>query len=314
MNRLRVSAATLWAIPLIAVAQEWPKTFTPAADAARIELVAQNEKGFHYKTTSYRIESAVELDVSLLKNFASSAESVAAVIQKIPLPLFAPLKKGGALIEITADTEAYTKAGGARGTAGYYDGRSDRVIVQWSLLNRRPENSDLLPRPAFDLLVHELTHQSMSKLLWKMEPWLVEGTAEYLSAAHLSKGRFDFVRIEALIRDHLRNRTPTKGSKVISMSIKKLLGLSSQDWHDRTAKLPPEEALQSYTAALLLTHYAFHGGDERRKQTRLYLETLEKITQHRDQKPILFPPADASKIESQLKSFWGRKGLQLNFQ
>ncbi|MFT6181222.1 MAG: hypothetical protein ACJAQT_004593 [Akkermansiaceae bacterium] len=314
MNRLQISAAILWASPLIIVAQEWPKTFTPAANSARIELVSKDDESFHYKTESYQINSAIELEVSLLKNFASSAESVAAVIQKIPLPLFSPLKKGNAVIEITADAEAYGKAGGAPGTAGYYDGRSGRVVVQWSLLNRRPVNSDLLHRPAFDLLVHELTHQSMSKLLWKMEPWLVEGTAEYLSAAHLAKGRFNFVRIEAHIRDHLRNRTPSKGGKVPAMSIKKLLALSSRDWLTRTAQLPPDEALHSYTTALLLTHYAFHGGDERRKVTRLYLEALEKITQHRDEKPVLFPPTEAPKIESQLKAFWAHKGLQLNFQ
>ena len=141
-----------------------------------------------------------------------------------------------------------------------------------------------------------------------VEPWLVEGTAEYFAAAHLSKGRFDFTEIESHIREHVRKLTPPKAQQVTTLSVSKLLRMSSRDWHTRTENLPPGEALQSYTSSLLLTHYAFHGGAERRKEVRSYLEALDKVSFVRKEKPRLFSPADAMEIESKIKTYWKLKG------
>lgn len=314
MTRL-LASFTFWfiACPIIN-GQDWPRSFQPTAGASGIKKVADNSAGHRYSTSSYRIQSAVELDSALLNNFALSAESVAVVMKKIPLPLFAPSDNGKPLIEIAADEKSYRTAGGASGTAGYYDGRRGRVIVRWDQLNRNPSNSKLIPRPAFDLLVHELTHLCMGQLIWKMEPWLVEGTAEYFSAAHLTKGRFDFTRIESHIRDHIRKLTPPKDQQVQVMKIAKLLGMTQRDWLDRTAKLPPEEVLQSYTSSLLLTHYVFHGGVDRRNLVRSYLETLQKIKFTHEEKPKLFQKSQAPDIETKLKAFWSKKGLNLQFR
>ena len=90
--------------------------------------------------------------------------------------------------------------------------------------------------------------------------------------------------------------------------------MSSRDWHTRTENLPPGEALQSYTSSLLLTHYAFHGGAERRKEVRSYLEALDKVSFVHKEKPRLFSPADAMEIESKIKTYWKLKGLRLGFQ
>ena len=133
-----------------------------------------------------------------------------------------------------------------------------------------------------------------------VEPWLVEGTAEYFAAAHLSKGRFDFTEIESHIREHVRKLTPPKAQQVTTLSVSKLLRMSSRDWHTRTENLPPGGALQSYTSSLLLTHYAFHGGAERRKEVRSYLEALDKVSFVHKEKPRLFSPADAMEIESKI--------------
>mgnify|MGYP002628103028 CR=1 FL=1 len=90
--------------------------------------------------------------------------------------------------------------------------------------------------------------------------------------------------------------------------------LAVRDWHTRTENLPPGEALQSYTSSLLLTHYAFHGGAERRKEVRSYLEALDKVSFVHKEKPRLFSPADAMEIESKIKTYWKLKGLRLGFQ
>ena len=315
MIRLLISLLLSLGVTLISSAESWPTRFEPSASSTSIKQLSNENGVFLYESNSFRIRSSVKLEAALLANFAASAEAVAQVMQKIPLPLFAPPKNSRGLIEITSDVEAYRKAGGAPGTAGYYDGRNGRIIVQWDQLNRKSSGSKLIHRPAFDLLVHELTHLCMGKWLWKMEPWLVEGTAEYFAAAHLTNGQFDFIRIDSQIRNHIQKLTPVKeGKETVTMKMESLLKLSSKDWLHRTAGLSPEEALKSYTAALVLTHYAFHGGSERRKEVRTYLEALEEVTFIREKKPVLFPLAEAAKIETRIQSYWRNKGLKLGFE
>lgn len=311
----RPARLALWLVFCpIAKGQDWPRSFQPTKGSDEIKQISGSHDGFRYETNSYQIRSAIKLDSAQLSNFAFSAESVAAVMKKIPIPLFAPPAEGKPLIQIAADENSYRAAGGAPGTAGYYDGRRSRVIVRWDQLNRTPGSPKLIPRPAFDLLVHELTHLCMGQSLWKMEPWLFEGTAEYFAAAHLAKGRFDFTRIESHIRDHIRKLTPPKGQQVEVMKIAKLIKMNQRDWLSRTAKLPPEEVLQSYTSSLLLTHYAFHGGVERRNKVRSYFESLKKIKYTNEEKPVLFQESKASEIETRLKAYWSKKGLNLLFR
>jgi hypothetical protein len=302
------------ALSLGACAQKWPTIFQPTEAMGSIKKIESSDQIFRYETHTYRIESEVELEEALLSNFAASAESVVVVIKSIPLPLFSPLKNKKPLIQISSSEESYEAAGGAKGTAGFYNARSKSVIIQWGQLNHRPASTRLLPLPAFDLLVHEICHLCMHRSLWKMEPWLTEGVAEYLTAAHLKEGRFDFTRIENHIRDQIRNRVSKEDKKITVMKMEKLLRLTSRDWLQRTATLPPGEALQSYFSALLLTHFTFHGGADRRTQIARYLEKLEKVTFLKDPRPILYTPVEGKAIEEKIKSFWSSRGLQLDFQ
>ena len=276
--------------------------------------VTESEAGFVYETRSYRVRIPEKIESSLVSNFVISAESVAYALRSIPLPLYTLKSADKALIEISLDEESYLAAGGTKGTAGLFNGRTKKINIQWEHLNRVPAGSQLLRRPAFDLLVHELTHLCMHGSLWKMETWFAEGVAEYLAAAHLVQGHFDFTQIDTQIRDHVRNQTGARGSKVQATSIPTLLSLSSREWLRQIAELPPEAVLQSYTSALILTHFCFHGGSKRREKVKQYLKDLEQIRDYRQKRPTLFTPAEAAEIQKKLQTYWKPKGLQLEFR
>ncbi len=293
--------------------QKWPLTITPSPKLGTHSVEAA-QNGFIYETSSFRIQTPKKIDSDLVTNFVMSAEATALALKSIPFALSSTSNSEKPLIQIALDEESYSTAGGASGTGGFYDGHRNRVIVRWDQLHRVPSQSALLRRPAFDLLVHELTHLGMRDKIWKIRPWLTEGIAEYLAAAHLVRGNFDFRKIDTQIRDHVRKQTGAKNQKIPLTNIEQLLKLSSNDWLKRTATLPPNEALESYTSALLLTHFTFHGGAERRQEFSNYLAELEKVILKRDQKPILFPIKYASSIQMKLKAYWSTRGLQLDFK
>jgi len=293
--------------------KKWPTQITGKPILGK-HTVTEAEDGFIYETRSYRVEIPEKIEPSLISNFVVSAESVAYALRSIPLPLYTLNATDKPLIEISLDEKSYLAAGGAKGTAGFFNGRTKKINIQWEQLNRVPANSQLLERPAFDLLVHEITHLCMHGTLWKMETWFSEGVAEYLAAAHLTKGHFDFTKMDAQIRDHIRNQTGARGTIVNATSIATLLSLTSKDWLQKIAELSPEAALQSYTSALVLTHFCFHGGSKRREKVANYLKELEEVHDYRQKKPTLFTHSEALEIQKKLQAYWKPKGLQLVFR
>ena len=296
-----------------AVAQKWPLEITPQKDLGSYQASTIGGN-FLYETRTYQVTSPQEIDPTLLENFILSAESVTLALKAIPLSLFSPQNKKKALIKIVFDETSYLSAGGAPGTGGFYHGFNNSVIIRWDQLNQRTKHSTLLHRPTFDLLVHELTHLCMGEQIWKMKTWLFEGVAEYLAAAHLNEGRFDFRKIETQIRDHIRKQSAQDTEEIPATKINTLLQLSSQDWLNRNATLAPRTALEAYTSALLLTHYAFHGGSERLERVREYLMDLAEIKFQKEPKPSLFSTNKAAVIEKQIKNYWNTRGLKLIFK
>jgi len=274
--------------------KKWPTQITGKPILGK-HTVTEAEDGFIYETRSYRVEIPEKIEPSLISNFVVSAESVAYALRSIPLPLYTLNATDKPLIEISLDEKSYLAAGGAKGTAGFFNGRTKKINIQWEQLNRVPANSQLLERPAFDLLVHEITHLCMHGTLWK-------------------KGHFDFTKMDAQIRDHIRNQTGARGTIVNATSIATLLSLTSKDWLQKIAELSPEAALQSYTSALVLTHFCFHGGSKRREKVANYLKELEEVHDYRQKKPTLFTHSEALEIQKKLQAYWKPKGLQLVFR
>ncbi|MGJ8695110.1 MAG: hypothetical protein ACSHYF_02250 [Verrucomicrobiaceae bacterium] len=292
-------------------AQTWPTTFTPGPSHSQIRILEEKDSLHHYRTRSYRIESATPLSGNPLKDFARSIESVSAVIDLIPLPLSSPPEQELPLIKICADESSFVFAGGPKGAAGFYDGRKQRILILREQFFRT-SGSRLGSTQNFNLLVHELAHLRMHHLLSRTQPYFFEGVAEYLAAAHGKAGNFRFTQMEQSIRDHLKERT--QSTFIPLTKISKLIRMSPADWHRSARNEEPAKTLELYTSSLLLTHYYFHGGPERQQEIKDYLMAAAKISRRRDPLPVLIHDKDAALIEQRLKSFWAPRGLKLDFR
>ena len=292
----------------VAFGQTWPEKLTPGPNAAKYSR--SEDTPFSYLSHSYKVISFKDHDAAVITDFIRCAESVSLALQAIPLPLYDPPGDSKGLIQIVANEELYREAGGAKNTAGFYDGRQKKVIIQWSHFKN---NTNLLQAPGFDLVIHELTHLGMHGMMWKTEPWFTEGVAEYLAAAHTGKGKFDFTEIDQAIRARVRSHSKPGLQRIPILGINSLLKLTSKDWLTRTATLAPWQTLEAYNASLLLVHYAFHGGSERRLQAHAYLETLKAISKEKTPRPKLFALKEADKIERALQGYWKNRGLRLEF-
>jgi hypothetical protein len=293
-------------------AQEWPKTHTPVVP--KVEIIASPDDFHRYATANYRIVSPEPLDRAPLNKFAQTAESVSWVLKLLPLPLYAPPPGEKPLIVITSNENAYLKAGGARGTAGYYNGRLERVIIQWEHFRPRPEDSRLIPEADYNLIVHELTHLGMHQFLGISPPWITEGVAEYLAATHTTGGQFNFTNPDRAIRDRLTRNSPADQKTIAALNLKSTLEMDGRAWHQMTLAKEPFETLQAYKSALLLTHFYFHGSSERRSEMKLYLEQLGKITRFTKDLPALVTQKDLPEIQEKLTRYWAARGVQLDWK
>lgn len=293
--------------------QAWPKKISPPTGAGKYSVRAGAE-GFVYQTKSFQIETFERHDHTLMTNFTKCLESVPLVLQSIPIPLYAPpAQKQGRLL-LTADEKAYLDAGGAKNTAGFYHGAQSKIIINWDQFKNSTVETRVIQHPAFDLIIHEITHLSMDELMWRCEPWLTEGIAEYMAAAHLGRGNFDFDRIDRAVRMRIEKHTKSgvAGNPVINIS--NLVSLSSRAWLKRTAGLDPWETLKAYNCALLLTHYCFHGDSQRVDRTRRHFEEIHSIKTRRQKIPRLFMPNEAKQIEAAISAYWKKRGLTVTFE
>ena len=309
MTRTIHSAILFLALLTSLTAKDWPTKFTPSAALGKYQTLEPEGELHRYATQNYLIESPIPLDRTKLTNFAKTIESVAVVLKSIPLPLYAPPVNNRPRILICPDEKSFVREGGPKSAAGYYIGRRARVLIRWDQLYP----SSGLARPLDDLLVHELTHLCMTNIMWKCPPWFHEGVAEYLAAAHVGGGKFMFTDIENSIESHVEKHHPPKSKIANALDLETLLPLTEQGWYDHARDADPWEAFEPYTTSLLLVHYAFHGGKERRAEVETYLKALDEVKSYRSPRPVLFKLSEAKDIKQKLTRFWSTKGLKLKF-
>lgn len=303
---------------VFAEAQNWPKNFTPGSAEAKYQDLGQEAGLFRYRTKHYRIESDTALNARLLHDFAKSIESVAIVLERIPLPLTWPPEEDLPKIKICATEESFIAVGGTKNAAGYYDGRRKQVLIlKDQFLPPQGDQTQLTSRPNFSILVHELVHLRMHGYLPRTKPWFYEGVAEYLAAAHGNGGRpgeFDFIKMEQKIRQRIKRHSDPSSEKTIITNLTSLIRKNSHAWHQYVSTKDHYELLEPYSGSLLLAHYFFHGGTERLAEVREYLHAA-KLVQHRDdERPNLIPINQAKKIEQLLTQYWDSRGLKLLFK
>ena len=311
MTRI-ISILFFLGIPDNLIGQTWLKKIYPPPGAGKYFIKSEAGK-FIYQTNSFRIVTFKRHDHTLMTDFTKCLESFPLALRNIPVPLYAPSKKQKGQLLIVGHNEDYLAAGGAKNTAGYYDGAKNQTIINWTHFSNDTTPTRILQEPAFDLIIHELTHLSMHNLIWKCQPWLIEGIAEYMAASHIGRGNFDFSRIDHAIRKRIEKHTKPGSISSTALGIRPLISLSSKAWLKRTAEVDAWEALKAYNGALLLSHYYLNGGTERLNKTRQHFEALHTIQTNIQEKPRLILENDAKKIEISIAEYWKKRGLRIKF-
>ena len=290
----------------------WPREFK--ARPAELKISGDTPDGTQIVTTRhFRMIAETRIGRQDLARFARVVESVPQLIRTHPLPLWAPHQKDVVEITLCKDEASFVRAGGDEGAVGWWDGRRGQVLIRadYFLAPPQPGNSRLQARPDQGLLVHELVHMAMSGLLWRLPPWFSEGVAEYFSVCHQGDGWYLFRDLESLIRDHLRHAISRNkvGEKFHLIPVATILNLDHQGWLKTSQNQFNGNAYLPYATALLLVHYHFHGGADRRAITKAHLSGLPK----RSTTTPAFPTEPANVIEKRLIKYWSSRGLQLVF-
>lgn len=292
--------------------EPWPREFK--ARPVKLKISDDTPDGSRVVTTRhFRMIAETRIGRQDLARFARVVESVPQLIRSHPLPLWARHQKDVVEIILCKDEASFVRAGANEGAVGWWDGRRGKVLIRadYFLAPPQPGNSRLQARPDQGLLVHELVHMAMSGLLWRLPPWFSEGVAEYFSVCHQGDGWYLFRDLESLIRDHLRHAISRNkvGDKFHLVPVSRILNLDHQGWIKTSQNQFNGNAYLPYATALLLVHYHFHGGANRRAITKAHLSSLPK----RSTATPEFPTEPAHVIEERLVKYWSSRGLQLVF-
>lgn len=283
--------------------------FLPAEEPAVPQpLPAENGRSL-WRTRHLVIESEVPLSPPRIARIAAVCDGTFAALKACPLPLYAPPPGDRARVIVYADAARYEAAGGPPGTAGIYLARRFAVLLLADFVAPDEETAKRFP-PGHDedVVVHELIHLGMHGVNSRLPQWFLEGTAEYFACAHISGGRFSFVRMEESIRDHLRRRLNPQRPEISLVPAAEVLSLTPHTWLRTVARLPAEDRYRAYATSLLLAHYYLNGGKERLDQVRTVLASTERIP------PALCPAAAGPEIEAALIRFWRPRSLSPRFE
>ena len=221
---------------------------------------------------------------------------------------------------ILSTDEAYLATGAPVGSGGFYSRSEKTIYVPISNLGmsvvagKRVQVDRSIE--SNETLIHEITHQMMSRWLPRMPVWYSEGAAEYTGIADFVHGRFFLSGMEVRLKNALRKRGAiVRGSTVHfpMISISELLAIQHQEWG---AALGGEVAGQNYTSALLLTYFLYHlDGDNKASNVIAWLRDIEKGTPTADALRIhLLAGRKVAKLESDLGEAYRKIGIELNMQ
>ena len=301
----------------------WPKKF----DAPQVKYKETKlESYYKYTTQSYTIFSDQRIRKDIIARIATVAESVNVAMDLFPITLQKNMKddnKSSQIIRLYSNKSEYLKSGAAKGTVGYFDGRSREVkINQEYLLGDERKKISLNQKHQFRVLVHELVHQSMGDQFYALPVWMREGIAEYFSATHFSPGRYNFSMATQHIKDQIQYLCNLENKDELQApNLRLITMMSSKDW-DKDTIMNKDRAYAKYASSLLLSHYLIEMSSRNFKGMRIFLnESLKNYhnTQmNKNKKPrinqsILWGDKNLSKIEFQIYQYWKSKGLIIKF-
>jgi len=244
--------------------KEWPREVA-LAGTPEVTIVSQDTQAgeFIYRTPHFEYSCDAPLGPDVVRHFARAFEATYLLNCLLPLdlkPAPEPLRK---LFQarILSNDAAFAAAGAPPGSGGFYSRGDKRIYVPASSLGVKLVGGRVMLDQSVesnDTLIHEITHQMMSRWLPLLPVWLTEGAAEYAGAADFVHGRFFLGQMQDRLKQRLRGRGARQmGTSVrfAMLKVGELLALDGPTW---AAGMTTAAANENYASALLLTFYLYH--------------------------------------------------------
>jgi hypothetical protein len=225
-----------------------------------------------YEGAHFSIHSGVRLPLGVIGDLNAVFEATRAALIALPLGLHRGGERGKYHVFLFPNAAEYGRAGGGSASGGYYDGRTDRMLILLPNLGIRVEGAGA----AFDyrknlfILKHEVTHQLLRHWRGFLPMWFNEGLAEVIAATPYAQGQYTFSGLDTALAAYVKKwRRPGDTTPLAITPPADLLSLTRETWE---ARVGTQNAYDIYNSAGLFTYFLLRhegAGDGRRVASML---------------------------------------------
>ncbi len=299
----------------------WPDQWRVSSDKVPLTRVGETSE---WRSVHFDITNRVGIRQEALESITLICEAVDGALSALPLPL--PVNWGRDPAQRRKIVIERGEENPEMGTsAGYWDGRTGIVHI----------NADALLEPdlqlvvfefdkpekvqKYDVIVHEVTHQSTSALMYLGVPaWVSEGLAEYMAATQFAPAYYEFENTHVSVRHHVNKRL--LGDRIVKdrrMNVARLEKLMNRDiveWNSYAANRDVMSFLQ-YNESLILMDYFLHRDHPDGVHFRRYLEcVLSGVPEPEARSLHLLRGRSYADLERKLYELWKPLGFTFQFR
>ncbi|MEM1441762.1 MAG: hypothetical protein AAGF67_05435 [Verrucomicrobiota bacterium] len=299
---------------------EWPRLWKGEKEI-EVERIGDTNR---WRSEHFEITNESGINEESLYAIVRVCESVDGALRALPLPL--PVNWGRPTEEkrqiIIQRSDAVAEE---MNFAGYWDALTGNVHIlsdhlvepdtQWVVFEfDKPEKVQ-----KYDVIVHEVTHQSTAALVYLGVPaWLPEGLAEYLSATQYAPAAYQFTNTHVTLRHHINKSTVgdriVKDRRLNLVHLEKLMNRSHDEWNEINSRDPAAGELQ-YNLSLLLMDYFIHRDHKDGHHFRRYIESiLSGVSETEARENHLLRGRSYAEIEEEMVELWKPLGFTVQFQ
>lgn len=299
----------------------WPDQWRVNLDKVPLSRVGET---MEWRSPHFDITNRAGIRKEALESITLICEAVDGALNALPLPL--PVNWGRDLSQRRKIVIERGKDNPLLGiSAGYWDGRTGIVHI----------NADALLEPdlqlvvfefdkpekvqKYDVIVHEVTHQSTAALMYLGVPaWVSEGIAEYMAATQFAPAYYEFENTHVSVRHHVNKRL--LGDRIVKdrrMNVARLEKLMNRDiieWNSYAANRDVMSFLQ-YNESLILMDYFLHRDHPDGVHFRRYLEcVLSGVPEPEARELHLLRGRSYTDLEEDLHDLWKPLGFTFHFR
>ncbi len=306
--------------PIRLKTHNWPRHWKQAKAFSLRPITGTNR----WRSDHFEIVNLAGINRESLEAIVRICESVDGALRSLPLPL--PVNWGRPTDEvrkIIIENENTSQAPVT--TAGYWDSRTGNVHIFSNFLIE-PDHQLVVfefDKPEkvqkYDVLVHEVTHQSTAALIFMDVPaWLPEGLAEYMAATQYAPAAYQFTNTHVSLKHHINKGV--LGDRIVKerrmniVHLENFMGRHILEWNHFLESGDMEGGLQ-YNQALLVLDYFIHHDHPEGRHFRRYLECiLSGVPEEEARELHLLRGRSYQDLEYELTKLWKPLGFALEFR